>query len=289
MNTLFHVTDAEKTFSVLTVDSTETIREMQRMHKLDKDGATALSKLLTAAALMSTMLVQNETLTLTAEGILNKGTAVAIAASDGTVRGFFDADEETDAKRQIPMLKVMRRAGLSEPRMSFCALAPDSMAESFTEYYRACEQMQALCRLETKFSEDESEIQFAGGVFLLPWTKSKSELMERVEAFLKEADLETFVKAENGEAPLLKHFPEAEFLMRDEKQAMYHCTCSLERMERSLQSIGTMALSELLEDEYTEIHCRFCDQKYLFSRESIRDLLAELEAAQKAAEAENIQ
>ncbi len=289
MNNLFHITDADKTFSVLTVDSTDTVREMQRMHKLDKDGATALSKLLTAATLMSTMLVQEETITLTAEGVLDKGTAVAIAAADGTVRGFYDADEEDDAKRQIPMLKVMRRAGLSEPRMSFCALTPDSMAESFKEYYRACEQMQALCRLETEFSEDGKEILFAGGVFLLPWTKTKSELMERVEAFLETADLKALLQTDSGEAPLLKQFPDEEFLIRDEKIAAYHCTCSLERMERGLQSIGAMALSELLEDEFTEMHCRFCDQKYIFSRESIKVLLEELEAAQKAAKEEPLQ
>ena len=277
MHNLFHLTDTEKTFSVLTVDTTQAVQEMQNKHKLKENEAAALGQLLTAAALLSTMLVQDETITLTAEGILNCGTAVAVAEASGAVRGFFDEDEAGDAKRAVPMLRVMRRAGLAEPRMSFCLLTADSVEESLHEYLRTSQQMDALCRLETRFSKDGEVVDFAGGVCFLPWTKTQNTLGEAVRETVESVKLPKFLKANGVKSPLEKAFPNEAFLRRDEKTADYRCTCSLERMERGLQSIGAAALSELLEDEFTEMQCHFCGHKYLFSRESIRTLLQEME------------
>ena len=272
---LFHETDTEKTFSVLSLNATDMVMEMQKKHKLSGEGAKTLGELLMAAALFSTNLLQDETVTLTAEGLSNGATAVAIADSEGRVRGFYDEAEDQKIKA-IPMLKVMRRAGLSEPRMSFCALEPNSIAKSLQEYYRACEQTDVLCRMETKFSKDFEQVDFAGAVLFVSWTRSQSDEGESVKAALKTVSLPKFLKANGVKSPLEKAIPDMDFLRRDEKEIKFQCNCSLERMETALQSIGEAALSELLEDEFTEIECKFCRHKYLFSKESVEVLLEEL-------------
>ena len=60
----------------------------------------------------------------------------------------------------------------------------------------------------------------------------------------------------------------------DESNPVYKCYCSRERTEKALISVGEQGLSEMAEDETTEVCCQFCDKKYRFSREEIKALLS---------------
>jgi len=54
----------------------------------------------------------------------------------------------------------------------------------------------------------------------------------------------------------------------------YKCTCSKERMEKALISIGKKELEELIEDQgEAELTCQFCDNKYHFNKKELEDLL----------------
>ena len=54
----------------------------------------------------------------------------------------------------------------------------------------------------------------------------------------------------------------------------YRCTCSKERMERALISIGKTELEKLIEEDgRAELSCRFCNNKYLFDKTELTKLL----------------
>ena len=56
----------------------------------------------------------------------------------------------------------------------------------------------------------------------------------------------------------------------------YTCTCSRERMEKALISIGEKDLRSLIdEDEGAELVCHFCHSKYRFTTAELLELLKE--------------
>ena len=59
----------------------------------------------------------------------------------------------------------------------------------------------------------------------------------------------------------------------DESKPVYKCYCSRERTEKALISVGKQGLSEMAQDETTEVCCQFCDKKYHFSSGQIKALM----------------
>ena len=55
----------------------------------------------------------------------------------------------------------------------------------------------------------------------------------------------------------------------------YRCTCSRERMERALLSMGSSDLQEIIDDgKGAELGCQFCGSTYFFTTEELKALLA---------------
>ena len=62
-------------------------------------------------------------------------------------------------------------------------------------------------------------------------------------------------------------------LVEENNSAKYECSCSKERMEEALISIGRKDLSKIIEeDKKAEIICHFCNQKYEFNEDELRKL-----------------
>ena len=56
----------------------------------------------------------------------------------------------------------------------------------------------------------------------------------------------------------------------------YCCTCSRERMEKALISMGARDLKSLIDDDQgAELVCHFCHGKYFFTTEQLCELLKE--------------
>ena len=54
----------------------------------------------------------------------------------------------------------------------------------------------------------------------------------------------------------------------------YECKCSKERMEKALISIGADELTQLINEQgQAELTCQFCDNKYMFSKSELENLL----------------
>lgn len=57
----------------------------------------------------------------------------------------------------------------------------------------------------------------------------------------------------------------------------FNCTCSRERIESVLISLGKAELEQIrAEEEETEVHCHFCNERYKFAKEDITSLIEKL-------------
>ncbi len=63
-----------------------------------------------------------------------------------------------------------------------------------------------------------------------------------------------------------------------EKRALaFRCTCSREKVERTLISLGAAEISDIIErDGGAEVTCEFCREAYSFSRDELEGLLGEI-------------
>ena len=62
----------------------------------------------------------------------------------------------------------------------------------------------------------------------------------------------------------------------DRTPIRYHCSCSRERMEKALISLGEKDLRSLIDDgQGAELSCHFCHSRHFFTTEQLTALLKE--------------
>lgn len=272
------------------VDSTEIVREAERIHQTSAVTSAALGRLLTAASMMGTMLKREEhSLTLRVKGGGPAGTVLAVSDGLGNVRGYVErpvvelpprADGKLDVGGAVGRngtLSVVKDLGMKEPYVGQVPLASGEIAEDITAYYAVSEQTPTVCALGVLVDKDLS-ILTAGGylIQLLPGaldaeiTRLEQNIaaMPSVTALLRGgASLEEMMaRALDGFSPHVL----------EERRVCYRCNCSQTRVERALLSLGGRELAEMAaQGKPVEICCHFCDKKYHVDAAA---LLAELDA-----------
>ncbi len=264
---------------VTAIDSTEIVEEMMCIHRTSPVCSAALGRLITGACLMGANLKSTQdslTLRIKADGPI--GTLIAVASGGVDVKGCIgDPDVElplrADGKLDVGSavgrngsLTVIKDLGLKEPYVGQVPLTSGEIAEDITSYYAASEQIPTVCALGVLVDTD-CHIRRAGGYLLqlLPGaTEEEITQLEQNIASMKSVTslLDAGRTAEEIALMTMEGF---EPNVLDEQPARYHCSCSRERMERALLSLGRKDLTELeQEKDELELSCQFCGKTYAF-------------------------
>ena len=164
------------------VDSTEIVREMERLHKTSAVTTAALGRLLTAASMMGIMLKSTQdSVTLQIKGGGPAGRLLAVSDGTGNVKGYVEnpvvelpprADGHLNVGAAVGKdgtLDVIRDLGMREPYIGQVPLTSGEIAEDVTTYFAISEQIPTVCALGVLVDKDLS-VRCAGGfiVQLLP-------------------------------------------------------------------------------------------------------------------------
>ena len=154
---------------LVAIDSTEMVREMERIHHTSAVTSAALGRLLTGAAMMATYLKNEEdTLTLRMKGDGPAGVVLAVANGKGEVKGYVqnpvvELPARPDGKLDVGgaighegTLSVVRDIGLREPYVGQIPLVSGEVAEDITSYYATSEQTPTVCALGVLVGPDLS-------------------------------------------------------------------------------------------------------------------------------------
>ena len=99
MNKLVRMISEDGTLYCLALDSTEMVREMQKIHSTSKVCSAALGRLITGASMMGVLLKgEKDTLTLKMSGGGPASPVVAVANSKGQVKGYIG-----DSRVNLPL------------------------------------------------------------------------------------------------------------------------------------------------------------------------------------------
>ncbi len=271
------------------IDGTNLVQEAQTLLKLSRVATAALGRQLMMTAIMSADLKGERDLVSTIlKGDGPAGSMICTGNSRLEVKG-----SVTNPTVELPpnelgkldvggfvghngKLSVVSDLGLKEPYVGLSNIVSGEIAIDFANYYAASLQRPTLVYLGVRVRADTGAVRAAAGVFAEPLPCCPEDVIDHLQA-KSDAIAQFSERLDEGETPeelLESAFGELGLVYAGEREPLYRCDCSRERIERALISIGRADLGEMIEEDHgAEVSCRFCDQIYQFTEEDLRALL----------------
>ncbi|MBR7173458.1 MAG: Hsp33 family molecular chaperone HslO [Clostridia bacterium] len=274
---------------VLLCSTTETVQTCADIHGTSAVCTAALGRLLTGAAMMGIMLKgDEESVTVTMKGDGPMGTLMAVA-DHGDVRGYADdptvnlpprADGKLDVGGAVGhsgRMTVIRDLGNGKQYIGQSEIVSGEIAMDFANYFTVSEQQPSLVALGVRVHE--GLVLQAGGILIQPLPGCPEEIIDQLELRSPMfADISRELTFDT-----LEHLAEDWFRglnprILERTPVQYRCTCSRERMEKALISLGRKDLQSLIDEgEGAELSCHFCHRKHFFTTEQLREMLEKAE------------
>ena len=273
-------------------DLTERARQI---HKTLPVATAALGRTLAGTAMMGNALKgQGASLTLQIKGGGPLGTILAVADTDGNVRGYVtnprvDLPLRADGKLDVGAavgaggtMTVIKDLNMREPYVGTVDLLGGEIAEDIAGYFVESEQIPTACGLGVLIDRDQS-VRAAGGylIQLMPGYTEDTVVM-----------VEGGIMAAGNVSAILDKDPDPEHMLRqvmsdfdlkilESSEVAYRCYCSRERVERALLSLGADELASIVREQGgCQMSCQFCDTVYDFSAEELNAMIDGLRAGQ---------
>ena len=304
---IVRATAANDNIRIFAMTSRELVEEARQRHGTSNVVTAALGRLLTAGALMGSMMKNgSDVLTIQIEGDGPVG-GLTVTARIGE-KDAKDAAEENgtasgreivcvkgypkNAKVEMPlnsvgkldvggavgkgMLTVIKDMGLKEPFSGQTELVSGEIAEDLTYYFVSSEQVPSSVSLGV-LVEPKGTVMFAGGfiIQLLPFAdeESISKLEERLSTMKPITKL--LAEGKTPEAIVEELFGDMDLKITDHIPARFYCDCSKERVGRAVMSIDAADIQEMIKDNKPiEVNCHFCGSHYMFSVNDLVNILA---------------
>lgn len=269
------------------VRTTALVEELRTRHDTYPTATAALGRTVTAAAMMGAMLKGDEKLTVQIKGDGPIGTIVADSNAKGEVRGYVNNPhvhlpsnsmgklDVAGAVGTTGFLHVIKDLGLKEPYRGSVPIISGELGEDFTYYFAVSEQTPSAVGLGVLVGTDTSVIVAGGFVIqLLPGlTDEEITAIERAVSTLPPV---TALLDQGMELDEMLRWIVPDVKVMEETDIHFACTCSRERVEKTLISLGEHELEQMIEEEeQTEVVCDFCREAYVFTRDELKELLAQ--------------
>lgn len=176
-------------------------------------------------------------------------------------------------------LYVIKDLGLKEPYTGSVPLVSGEIGEDFAYYFVHSEQTPSVVSLGVLVEKDAT-VRAAGGFIIQLMPRAEKEIIEQLEvAAGRIPPVSGLVDAGRTPEDILEMvIGQLGMKVIDRSGLRFLCSCSKERLERVLLSLGKAELRDMLATQgEAELVCHFCREKYYFSGEELARLLGALE------------
>lgn len=284
---IIRATAADAGIRAFAATTKELVEKARQIHDTSPVITAALGRLLTGGVMMGTMLKgEDDLLTLQVSGDGPVRGMTVTAGSNGTVKGYAvepqvmlpkNAAGKLDVGGAVGRgtLRVIKDMGLKEPYVGQTALQTGEIADDLTYYFAASEQVPSSVGLGV-LMEKNNTVKQAGGFIIQLMPFAGEEVIGALEKNLAAFSTVTTVLDE-GKTPeemLQQLLAGLDPVITEKVTCRYECSCSRERMERAIISIGKKDIEEMINDgEAIEVNCQFCGNSYHFSVEELKEML----------------
>jgi len=279
---LIRITSNDGSLRATVASTANLVSEICLRQQTDPTATIALGRLVTAAALMGSLLKdeQRVALSIEANGPLQRLQAEADAT--GTVRGTIKEpccnlppiDNRFDVANAIGkagFLHVIKDLGLKEPYRGMVQLTTSEIAEDLTHYFTTSEQTPTSIALGVTLNQ-QAQVAASGGFLIQALPDCDDKVLDQLEK-----TLQTFTaistQLRDGQTlrdilnTLMNNIP---FTIQAEYALAFRCHCSLQQVIKMLKGIPQEELCELSQkNENTEIVCEYCKTKYDFTPDDL--------------------
>ena len=252
--------------SLAVIDSTSLVKEAAKRHSLKEGSLTVLAKTLTVAGYLCGWLKgakSSLTVSLMSDG--DFGRISVLGDGNLNLRGYVQNKDCVKGTLGKGSLTVVRDDGEGLPFAGSVPLVSEETEENFAAYFRESEQLQTGIALSLVLNG--TEVVRAGGVFLqaLPFAG------EEARAFIESGAARFKKYLDSGEYG--KVFEELGVEKAETREIKFSCSCSVERVESLILSMGEESALTLCEEEgEIKVHCEYCNADYKFSKDRVREL-----------------
>lgn len=272
-----------RAFAAVTTDLTE---EARTRHQTSPVATAALGRLLTGGVMMGSMMKNPEdVLTLQVKCGGPIGGLTVTADARGHVKGYVNNPEvmlpPKNGKLDVGgalgqgILNVIKDMGLKEPYSGQTILQTGEIAEDLTYYFAASEQVPSSVGLGVLMNRDNT-VHCAGGFIVQVMPFVEERVLRQLEENIAGMKSVTAM-LDGGHSPeemLLQVLSGMEVEITDTMPAVFECSCSRERIEKAIISIGKKEIEVMIADgKPIEVKCHFCNTAYEFTVEELKEIL----------------
>ena len=273
---------------VVAIRSTGIVSRGAQIHKTAPNATAAFGRALTAASMMGNMQkAEGGSMTLQIKGGGPIGSIVCVSDPQGNVRGYvYEPNvpivEKFPGKLDVGAtvgtdgtLTVIRDLQMKEPYVGSIPLVSGEIGDDVTAYFAQSEQTPTACALGVLVDRDQS-VKVAGGYLIQLLPGAPDEVIDKVEQGIKRAGAVTAM-LDQGMTPediLGQVLGDLGVVFMETTEVSYKCYCDRNRVEAALISLGREELEQIASEGKTfPVECQFCDVRYEFTPQQIRELL----------------
>ncbi len=272
-----------RAFACSTRDMVETAR---RIHNTSPVVTAALGRLLSAGAMMGSMLKgEKDLLTLQVRGDGPVRGLTVTEDSGGNVKGYPEVPDvilpanhlgKLDVGGAVGQghLSVIKDLGLKEPYVGQTLLQTGEIAEDLTYYFAVSEQVPSSVGLGVLMNRDNT-VRRAGGFILQLMPFAEESVISRLEQNLRgQKSVTAMLENGNGPEQMLELLLEGlQPTVTDTGKTAFVCSCDKGRIEKVLISLGKQEIRDMIEEgQEIEVNCHFCNSHYKFSVAELEEL-----------------
>ncbi|MDF2941425.1 MAG: hslO [Herbinix sp.] len=265
----------------------ELVEHARSIHETSPVATAALGRLLTAGAMMGSMMKSNDdilTLSIKGDGPIQGLTVTA--DSRGTVKGYVYNPEvlihandkgklDVSGALGAGILSVIQDMGLKEPYVGQTHLVSGEIAEDLAYYYATSEQVPSVVALGVLMNK-ENTVRRAGGFIIQMMPFAEEKVIEKLEQKINEITSITKLLDQDMTPEMILEHILGDFGLEimDQLPTVFECNCTKDRVEKAIISIGQKDIQEMIDDnEPIEVNCHFCNTHYNFSVDELKEII----------------
>lgn len=291
MDYMIRAIDSNKSFRIFAVKSTELVEKARLSHHTSATASAALGRTLTIGLMMGYMMKNDDDkLTVKINGGGPIGTILVTTNNSGIIKGYVDnpsadAPRKSNGKLDVGAvvgvngkITVIKDIGLKEPYVGTSDIVTGEIADDMALYYFLSEQTSSAIAAGVLVNHDDT-IKSAGGIIVQPLPDISDEDLKALEDLFKNMKSVSayFDTNKNIDDIVNDIFNGFEVKITEKIPVEFKCDCNQERIENVLISIGKEELKKMIEeDKGAEVTCHFCNKKYKFSENQLKEILKTL-------------
>lgn len=271
--------------------TTGLVNDICQRHDTLPTATAALGRALTAGILMGALTKSGQRVALRFEGNGPLKKIMVEADSYGSVRGYVGepqvhlrrADGALDVANALGragFLTVAKDLGLKEPYRGTVQLYSSEIAADLALYLVESEQIPSAVAL-AEFVEQDGSVAVAGGFLIQAVPPVDPDIVDQLMARIEKLSplSELLRQGKTPEQILELLFSEIPYDILEKRALAFTCSCSRERIERVLISMGRKELVSLKEEQKgVQVTCEFCGEHYQLDEAELDGLISELDA-----------